>query len=39
MQPKENRETKYQWKREYTVVLILNTCYILFFGYLMQANI
>ncbi len=31
-------EDKYIWKKEYTLVLILNTVYILVFYYIMTAN-
>lgn len=40
MMSKENKFLeKLIWKKEYTVVLILNTLYILYFGYLMIAYI
>ncbi|KPM33767.1 Hypothetical protein I595_673 [Croceitalea dokdonensis DOKDO 023] len=29
----------YTWKKEYTLVIVLNTLYILIFAYIMKANI
>lgn len=31
-------EVKFVWKREYTMVLVLNAIYILVFYYIMTAN-
>ena len=33
-----NKPDKMVWKKEYTLVLILNAIYIFFFYYLMTAN-
>jgi len=35
---KENSETSYQWKKEYTMVLVLNALYILIFYFIMKGN-
>ncbi|GMN08686.1 hypothetical protein MTsPCn9_08580 [Croceitalea sp. MTPC9] len=41
MEPKENSEepNSFIWKKEYSLVLILNTLYILLFHFLMKVNI
>jgi len=30
-------QEKFTWKKEYTIVLILNVAYVLFFSYLMAS--
>lgn len=35
---KDNMNTKYEWKREYSIVILLNTIYILVFYLIMILN-
>lgn len=37
MMSKDNFAEKTIWKREYTIVLVLNVLYILYFAYLMLS--
>ncbi|GMN05449.1 hypothetical protein MTsPCn5_08370 [Croceitalea sp. MTPC5] len=39
MKSKDDTLNKFVWKKEYTIVLVLNTFYILLFLYIMKANI
>ena len=35
---KEDNKATYQWKKEYTLVLVLNALYILIFYFIMKGN-
>jgi hypothetical protein len=35
---KDNMDTKMEWKKEYTVVVLLNAIYILIFYFIMLLN-
>ena len=35
---KDNMETKMEWKKEYTIVVLLNAIYILIFYFIMLLN-
>ncbi len=35
---KDNMNTKYEWKREYSIVILLNAIYILVFYLIMILN-
>lgn len=36
--PEESDKPKYIWKREYTLVLVFNTLYVLVFYFIMKGN-
>lgn len=35
---KDNMDTKMEWKKEYTIVILLNAIYILIFYFIMLFN-
>lgn len=35
---KDNMDTKMEWKKEYTIVILLNAIYILIFYFIMLLN-
>ncbi len=35
---KDNMDTKMEWKKEYTIVVLLNAIYILIFYFIMLLN-
>jgi len=35
---KDNMNTKFEWKKEYTIVILLNMIYILIFYFIMILN-